>query len=290
MAKYKDQPLSLSEFIVDDKPTQFCWEYISTLAGVVISKYFHKYLEYFDQGDLASLATADAVAFMIKVVSVNGNTDNDIKNIRNLLFTRIRNTLSNFIFRSNKLVCTEDDILDLNVVYPTSFNNTNDIINAEDLNITSMDSFRSVCLNVWHLFKSNSARRKYFINSSDDSIEDWLAYSEVRNMKKPCDLISLYDNYTDDQVEELADKLDELSGQNYFNTLYQLLGDKFLAFLDVFQEDKFNIPSTAFVKHLLTDMSICNDYENGMTDSAIASKYNRSLSSVQKVINSREVI
>ena len=109
-------------------------------------------------------------------------------------------------------------------------------------------------------------------------------------MKKPCDLINSYDNYTEDQIEALADKLDETSGQNYFNTLYQLLGDKFLAFLDVFQEDKFTIPSTVLVKHLLTDMSICEDYDKGITPEDLSAKYGRSLSSIQKIIKSREVI
>ena len=109
-------------------------------------------------------------------------------------------------------------------------------------------------------------------------------------MRSTCDLISIYDEYTDDQIEMLADKLDSATGQNYFNTLYQLLGDKFLAFLDVFQEDKFTIPSTVLVKHILTDMSICEDHDNGMSAEDIAAKYNKSLTSVQKIIKSKEVI
>lgn len=290
MAKYKERKLSLQEFIKDDHPTEFCWEYISTLSKVVIAKYFHKYLDHFDKDDLTSLATSDAVGFMIKVVSINKNTDNEIKNIRNLLFTRIRNTLSNFIFRSNKLVSTEDSVLDLNVVYQKAFNNTNDIINIDDLNIDSIDSFRSVSLRVWKLFITNSAKQQYTITDKTNNLEDWEAYSEVHNMKKPCDLITSYDNYTEDQIEALANKLDEASGQNYFNTLYQLLGDKFLAFLDVFQEDKFTIPSTVLVKHLLTDMSICEDYDKGVTPEDLSAKYSRSLSSIQKIIRSREVI
>ena len=278
----------LSEFFTDDVPNQFCWDYISTLAKVVVAKYFSKYLEHFDRDDIASLAVLDAVAFIIKVNAQN--EDCDIKNIRNVLFTRIRNTLSNFIFRSNKLVSTEDEVLDKQVVYPKSFELKSDLINMHDLSIDSMDSFRTVSLRTWNLFKSNGAKQKYFINSSNDDLEDWKAYSEVRNMKSPCDLISCYDNYTDDQIESLADRLDEVTGQNYFNTLYQLLGDKFLAFLDVFQEDKFTIPSTILVKHILTDMSICEDHINGMSDEDISKKYNKPLTSVQKILRSREVI
>ena len=278
----------LSEFIVDGKPTDFCWDYISTLSKVVISKYFAKYLEHFDREDLAQLATADAVGFTIKVSTLQ--TDSDIKNMRNVLFTRIRNTLSNFIFRSNKLISTDDEILDRQVVYPKSFEMKSDLIDMHDLSIDSIDSFRTVSLKTWNLFKTNGAKNKYYINDSNNTLDDWKAYSEVRNMKVPCDLISSYDKYTDDQIEMLASKLDEVTGQNYFNTLYQLLGDKFLAFLDVFQEDKFNIPSTVLVRHILTDVSICEDYNNGTTAEELASKYNKSLNSVQRILNSREVI
>lgn len=284
------QPMpKLSAFIIDGKPTDFCWDYISTLSKVVISKYFAKYLEHFDRDDLAQLATADAVAFTIKVASLHKD-DDDIRNMRNLLFTRIRNTLSNFIFRSNKLISTDDEILDRQTVYPKSFEMKSDLIDMHDLSIDSIDSFRTVSLRAWNLFKTNGAKRKYFINDSNNSIDDWKAYSEVRNMKVPCDLVSYYDKYSDDQIEALADKLDAVTGQNYFNTLYQLLGDKFLAFLDVFQEDKFNIPSTALVKHVLADISICEDFNNGMTVEELATKYNKTLNSVQRIVNSREVI
>lgn len=291
MARRSTNPFpmpKLSELVVNEKPTELCWNYCSTLSKIVVTKCFSKYVEHFDKDDLSALATADAVAFSLKVAA--RRTDSDIKNIRNVLFTRMRNTLSNFIFRSNKLVNTEDEVLDKQIVYPKSFELKSDLISMYDLSIDSIDSFRSVVLNTWKLFKSNGSRRKYFISESNDDLKDWEAYSEVRNMKTPCDLISSYDNYSDDQIEALADKLDDTTGQNYFNTLYQLLGDKFLAFLDVFQEDKFTIPSTTLVKHILTDMSICDDYDNGMSAEDISTKYNKSLSSVNKVIASREVI
>ena len=59
-----------------------------------------------------------------------------------------------------------------------------------------------------------------------EDIKDWEAYSEVKNMKTPCDLISIYDDYTEDQVENLAKCLDASLGQNYFDTLYQLLSSQ----------------------------------------------------------------
>ena len=278
----------LSEMVVNGKPTRLCWDYLFTLAKVVTFKYFAKYLEHFDREDLVQLATSDAVAFAVKVSSLN--SDNDIKNIRNVFFTRIRNTLSNFVFRSNKLVDTEDDVLDKQIVYPKSFELKADLIDLHDLSIDSINSFREVTLRTWLLFKTNGTNKKYYINDNNNDIEDWEAYSEVRNMKSPCDLLPLYDNYTDDQIEQLADKLDSVTGQNYFNTLYQLLGDKFLAFLDVFQEDKFSIPSTMLVKHLLTDMSIREDYANGMSEEDLSTKYRKSLNTIKRILRVSEVI
>ena len=283
-----NQNPKLSEFVIDGEATEICWKYISTLSKVVVSKYFAKYLEYFDKDDLVSLAISDAVEFIKKVAS--SRKDEDIKNMRNVLFTRIRNTLSNFVFRSNRLVSTADEILDRHIVNPKFDDVNSDLIDLHDLSIDSLESFREVSLRAWQLFNKNGAKQKYTVTNDTDYIEDWEAYSEVRNMKSPCSLISEFDNYTEDQVEALADRLDSVTGQNYFNTLYQLLGDKFLAFLDVFQEDKFAIPSTVLVKHLLTDMSICNDYADGLSIEDLASKYNKSVTSVQKIVNSREVI
>lgn len=279
---------SFNDFFTDGVPNELCWNYISTLSGVVVSKYFSKYLIYFDREDLVSLAISDCASFINKVRELNHS--DEIKNLRNVLFTRIRNTLSNFVFRSNKLVRTEDEVLDKFYVYPKSFEIKSDLVSLYDLNIDSIDAFRSVTNRTWKIFLTDSAKQKYFINSNNNDLKDWKTYSEIRNMKTPCDLIDSFDKYTDDQIEALADKLDSVTGQNYFSTLYQLLGNKFLAFLDVFQEDKFNIPSTMLVKHLLTDMSICEDFDNGMTTEDISTKYNKSLSSVNKVIAARKVI
>jgi hypothetical protein len=283
-----NQNPKLSEFVIDGEATEICWKYISTLSKVVVSKYFAKYLEYFDKDDLVSLAISDAVEFIKKVAS--SRKDEDIKNMRNVLFTRIRNTLSNFVFRSNRLVSTADEILDRHIVNPKFDDVNSDLIDLHDLSIDSLESFREVSLRAWQLFNKNGANQKYTVTNDTDYIEDWEAYSEVRNMKSPCALISEFNNYTEDQIESLADKLDSVTGQNYFSTLYQLLGDKFLAFLDVFQEDKFNIPSTSLVKHILTDMSIFEDHSNGLSVSDLSNKYHKSESSIQKILASKEVI
>lgn len=279
---------SFNDFFTDGEPNELCWNYISTLSGVVVSKYFSKYLIYFDREDLVSLAISDCAFFINKVRELNHS--DEIKNLRNVLFTRIRNTLSNFVFRSNKLVRTEDEVLDKFYVYPKSFEIKSDLVSLYDLNIDSIDAFRSVTNRAWKIFLTDSAKQKYFINNNNNDLKDWKTYSEIRNMKTPCDLIDSFDKYTDDQIEALADKLDSVTGQNYFSTLYQLLGNKFLAFLDVFQEDKFNIPSTMLVKHLLTDMSICEDFDNGMSTEDISNKYNKSLTTINKVIAARKAI
>ena len=279
---------SFNDFFTDGEPNELCWNYISTLSGVVVSKYFSKYLIYFDREDLVSLAISDCASFINKVRELNHS--DEIKNLRNVLFTRIRNTLSNFVFRSNKLVRTEDEVLDKFCVYPKSFEIKSDLVSLYDLNIDSIDAFRSVTNRAWKIFLTDSAKQKYFINNNNNDLKDWKTYSEIRNMKTPCDLIDSFDKYTDDQIEALADKLDSVTGQNYFSTLYQLLGNKFLAFLDVFQEDKFNIPSTMLVKHLLTDMSICEDFDNGMSTEDISNKYNKSLTTINKVIAARKAI
>lgn len=279
---------SFNDFFTDGEPNELCWNYISTLSGIVVSKYFSKYLIYFDREDLVSLAISDCASFINKVRELNHS--DEIKNLRNVLFTRIRNTLSNFVFRSNKLVRTEDEVLDKFYVYPKSFEIKSDLVSLYDLNIDSIDAFRSVTNRAWKIFLTDSAKQKYFINNNNNDLKDWKTYSEIRNMKTPCDLIDSFDKYTDDQIEALADKLDNVTGQNYFGTLYQLLGNKFLAFLDVFQEDKFNIPSTMLVKHLLTDMSICEDFDNGMSTEDISNKYNKSLTTINKVIAARKAI
>jgi hypothetical protein len=276
------------EFVTDNKPNQLCWNYISKLSNVVVVKYFGKYLTHFDKNDLVSLAITDALAFANKVIATN--TGKEIQNVRNVFFTRIRNTVSNFVFRSNRLIDTEDDVLDKQVVYPKVFEIKSDLIDQEDLAIDSINSFREVSLKTWNLYKTNSAFYKYTINKSTDDINEWKSYSEIKNMKIPCDLLPLYENYTEDQIEELANKLDEVYGQNYFNTLYQLLGDKFLAFLDVFQEDKFTIPSTNLVKNLLVNLEMIEDHKDGLTVHDLCNKYDRTEVSVKRVLESEGII
>lgn len=278
----------LSEFVIDGKPTEFCWNYCTTLAEVVVVKYFNKYLEFFSKEDLIQMAISDVISFAIKLASLQN--DSDIKNLRNVLFTRIRNTLSNFIFRSNKCVSTDDTILDTYVVYPKSTDIKHDLIDLQDLMINDLNSFRETSLHTWDYFKKNGATTKYTFNESSNTLDDWKTYSEIRNMKTPCALIPYYNEHTEEQVETLANKLDAVTGQNHFNTLYQLLGDKFLAFLDVFQEDNLKIPSTSLVKQLLTDIAILRDSSEGISPESLALKYNKDVSVIKNILLLQDLI
>lgn len=277
----------ICDFLTDGIPNQQCWDYISSLASVVITKFFSKYLDHFNKEDLCSLATTDCVTFFKKVVA--NNSDSDTGNLRNILFTRIRNSVSNFVFRSNRLVSTEDEVLDRHAVYPKSFEIKSDLIDMHDLIIDSIESYRDISLRTWELFKSNGSHSKSKDGILED-VKDWEAYSEVKNMRTPCDLILIYDDYTEDQIENLAKCLDASLGSNYFNILYQLLGDKFLPFLDVFQEDKFNIPSTNHVKNLLIDLSILEDYDDGVSVEDLAKKYDKTPVVIDRVIKSRDIL
>ena len=81
------------------------------------------------------------------------------------------------------------------------------------------------------------------------------------------------------------------TASSYSEALQMLANYTFdLAFLDVFQEDKFNIPSTSLVKKILTDMSIFEDFDKGLTVETLSNKYNKSQKVIQRVIDSREVI
>ena len=63
-----------------------------------------------------------------------------------------------------------------------------------------------------------------------------------RMLREPGKLI-LYGNMSVKEQEQLSDLLDNLSGTNTFKVLQQLIGDKFLCFLDCFQSDTINVPS-----------------------------------------------
>lgn len=82
----------------------FGWEYIMKLSSTVVYRYF----KYRDTEDLISLATLDLAGFIINVLV---GSDNEPRNLRNVLFTRARNVCTNSINHVNKSEPTEDETL-----------------------------------------------------------------------------------------------------------------------------------------------------------------------------------
>ena len=82
----------------------FGWEYIMKLSSTVVYRYF----KYRDSEDLISLATLDLAGFIINVLV---GSDNEPRNLRNVLFTRARNVCTNSINHVNKSEPTEDETL-----------------------------------------------------------------------------------------------------------------------------------------------------------------------------------
>lgn len=98
---------TLESFIVNSRITDYGWKYIQSLAKTIVFRYYRTY----DTEDLISLAITDLAEFLLILES-----GNDVpRSIRNVLFTRGRNTVSNYLYHRRKAVPTEDEILDTQV-------------------------------------------------------------------------------------------------------------------------------------------------------------------------------
>ena len=97
-------PDTLESFIKDSKITEYGWKYINTLSKTVAYRYYRTY----DTEDLISLAITDLAEFLLLIEQ----GDNVPRSIRNVLFTRARNSMSNYLYHRRKSVPTEDEILD----------------------------------------------------------------------------------------------------------------------------------------------------------------------------------
>lgn len=98
---------TLESFIVNSKITDYGWKYIQSLAKTIVFRYYRTY----DTEDLISLAITDLAEFLLIL-----EEGNDVpRSIRNVLFTRGRNTVSNYLYHRRKAVPTEDEILDTQV-------------------------------------------------------------------------------------------------------------------------------------------------------------------------------
>lgn len=101
-----NEPKSLSDLCSDGKITQFGWTYIQRLSKVVAIRYYKMY----DTEDLISLSITDLADFLLILT----RSEEPPRSIRNVLFTRARNTMSNYLYHRKKDVPTEDEILDIN--------------------------------------------------------------------------------------------------------------------------------------------------------------------------------
>lgn len=94
----------LESFVKDSNITDYGWEYILSLAKTVAYRYYKTY----DTEDLISLAVTDVAGFLL----VLEEGDNTPRSIRNVLFTRARNCMSNYLYHSRKATPVEDEVLD----------------------------------------------------------------------------------------------------------------------------------------------------------------------------------
>jgi len=97
-------PDTIESFIKDSKITEYGWRYINSLSKTVAYRYYRTY----DTEDLISLAITDLAEFLLLIEQ----GDNVPRSIRNVLFTRARNSMSNYLYHRRKSVPTEDEVLD----------------------------------------------------------------------------------------------------------------------------------------------------------------------------------
>lgn len=96
----------VADFVVERELTPMFWEYASSLALVVAKRYYRTY----DVEDLVSCAVVNLAEFAMTLEA----SDVVIRNIRSYFFTRIRNTMSNYVYSASKSVSTDQEILDCN--------------------------------------------------------------------------------------------------------------------------------------------------------------------------------
>ena len=119
----------------------FGWEYIMKLSSTVVYRYF----KYRDTEDLISLATLDLAGFIINVLV---GSDNEPRNLRNVLFTRARNVCTNSINHVNKSEPTEDETLAKN----QSNYNADDYDSDLEYKFSTRAEAHELSLRIWNLY------------------------------------------------------------------------------------------------------------------------------------------
>lgn len=247
----KSSQKTIEDFIVNSKITDFGWKYIMNLAKTVATRYYHTY----DIEDLVSLAIVDLAEFLVLIDS----GDNKPRSIRNVLFTRARNSMSNYLYHRRKAVTTEDELLDtqtsdeyLTVEFPYTF--------------STLEEAHWMSLELW----------QYFLGSKE-TLKNYGG-----KMKEPGKLLKIHD-LSERETGQLADLLDNLSGSNNFKVLENFLGDGFLIFLDIFAGEDFKIPAVNKILLRSQYLKIYNDSQKYDLD-YLAKKYKKSPSTINEII------
>ena len=130
---YDPKSMRLDQFLDPESGlTEFGWLYLQMLAYSVSGKHYR----YEDQSSMNTLAVSDCAYWLDKKVRhFNGK----ISNLRAILYTRMRNTMSNSLYKDNQYIPTEDTTLDRN------FSPTTLVIECDEVDPFLLDySFRDV--------------------------------------------------------------------------------------------------------------------------------------------------
>lgn len=135
--------MGLKDLVTNQVVTEEGWKYISSLAKTVVLRYY----KYEDTTELEATLIEDSGRFLL---TLEQNYDNQIfvpKNLRNVIFTRMRNTASNTMYYQRKLIATEDEVLDTNAYdapLRVDF----------DYGFDSLEEARMLSLQMWHKYEN----------------------------------------------------------------------------------------------------------------------------------------
>lgn len=147
LPRHTSNPDTLDSYIKDSTITEYGWSFIRSLSKTVAHRYYRTY----DTEDLISLAITDLADFLILIEKGN----NVPRSIRNVLFTRARNSMSNYLYHRRKAVSTEDEELDTQT--------SRDFI-VEDVPIkyefSTLEEAHLLSLRLWRLYEGEKDTSK----------------------------------------------------------------------------------------------------------------------------------
>lgn len=146
----KTKVIFLEAFVNDSKITKKGWDYICNLAKTVAYRYYKTY----DTEDLISLAITDLADFLILLEKGKEKP----RSLRNVLFTRARNTMSNYLYHHRKAVPTEDDILDTHL--SKEYNSKHCIYE-----FSTLEEAHLLSLKLWRIYMGS---KEFFCSSSNE--------------------------------------------------------------------------------------------------------------------------